>query len=297
LLDLDTMKEVERELRAINPHIVLYGEAWGGQNLPAGLKSTNKENVRGTHLGGFNDNIRDAFIGSHYNKNKSAFIQDGSGIGNVKRGIEGNWRDWVPTPEQAINYLSCHDGLVVWDKLKLSKPAATETEMKEMMKLGYFMLLTSQGVPFLHGGEEFARTKFGNDNSYNAADSINEVDWSLKKKNYDLFTYTRDLIALRKAHPVFRLRAKEQIAAWLKFHDTNNPGTVMFTLDPGNVPGETWKHVCVIANSADAMSYDFALPDGKWHVALDASGAVKDERVVEGTVSVRYKSGTILYQP
>ncbi len=296
LIDLDTMKEVERELRAINPHIVLYGEAWGGQNLPAGLKSTNKENVRGTHLGGFNDNIRDAFVGSHYSKNKNAFLQDGSGIESVKRGIEGNWRDWAPTPAQAINFLSCHDNLVIWDKLKVSKPAATEPEMKEMMKLGYLMLLTSQGVPFLHGGEEFARTKFGNDNSYNAADRINEVDWSLKKRNYDLFTYTRDLIALRKAHPVFRLRAKEQIAAWLKFHDTNIPGTVMFTLDPGSVPGETWKHVCVIANSADAISSDFALPAGPWHVALDATGAVKDERVVEGTVRVRYKSGMVLYQ-
>lgn len=295
LIDLDTMKEVERELRAINPHIVLYGEAWGN-DVPAPLKSTNKENLRGTHLGGFNDNIRDAFIGSHFDKNKSAFIQNGSGINNVKHGIEGNWRDWVPTPAQAINFLSCHDNLVIWDKLKLSKAAATEAEMKEMMKLGYLMLLTSQGVPFLHGGEEFARTKFGNDNSYNAPDNINEVDWSLKKKNYDLFTYTRDLIALRKAHPVFRLRAKEQIAAWLKFHDTTNPGTVMFTLDPGSLPGESWKHVCVIANSSDTVSPDFALPDGPWHVALDASGAVKDERVVEGTVRVRYKSGMILYQ-
>src|SRR5258706_3284049 len=106
-----------------------------------------------------------------------------------------------------------------------------------MMKLGYLLLFPSQGVPFLHGGEEFARTKFGNDNSYNAADSINEVDWSLKKKNYDLFAYTRDVIAMRKAHPVFRLRAKEQIAAWLKFHDTNIHGTVMFTLAPGDVHG------------------------------------------------------------
>ena len=296
LIDLDTMKEVERELRAINPHIVLYGEAWGNGTMRPPLKPTNKENVRGTHLGGFNDNIRDAFIGYHFDKNQSAFIQSGYGINNVKHGIEGNWRDWAPTPAQAINFLSCHDNLVVWDKLKLSKPGATEAEMKEMMKLGYLMLLTSQGVPFLHGGEEFARTKFGNDNSYNAPDNINEVDWSLKKKNYDLFTYTRDLIALRKAHPVFRLHAKEQIAAWLTFHDTTRPGMVMFTLDPGSLPGETWKHVCVIANSDDTASPDFALPAGSWHVALDANGAVKEDRIVDGSVRVRYKSGMVLYQ-
>ena len=126
--------------------------------------------------------------------------------------------------------------------------------------------------------------------------NINEVDWSLKKKNYDLFTYTRDLIALRKAHPVFRLRAKEQIAAWLKFHDTGSPGTVMFTIDPSGLTGETWAHVCVIANSDDSASLDFTLLPGSWHVALDADGAVKEDRIVDGSVRVRYKSGMILYQ-
>jgi len=72
----------------------------------------------------------------------------------------------------------------------------------------------------------------------------------------------------------------------------------MFTIDPdGALPGEAWKHVCVIANSSDNLSYDFALPARPWHVALDANGAVTEERVVEGTLRVRYKSGMILYQP
>src|SRR5258707_2268752 len=126
--------------------------------------------------------------------------------------------------------------------------------MKEMMKLGYLLLFTSQGVPFLHGGEEFARTKFGNDNSYNAPDSINEVNWSLKKKNYDLFTYTRDLIALRKAHPIFRLRYKEQIAARFKFPKPGDANVLMYTYDAGSVEGEPWKQVCVIVNAADSGS-------------------------------------------
>ena len=98
LLDLDTMKEVEKELRAINPHIVLYGEGWGGETVPAGLKSTNKQNTRGTHLGAFNDNVRDAYVGPGFNKTKTAFIQDGSQIDKAKRAIEGNWQDWVGMP-------------------------------------------------------------------------------------------------------------------------------------------------------------------------------------------------------
>jgi hypothetical protein len=72
----------------------------------------------------------------------------------------------------------------------------------------------------------------------------------------------------------------------------------MFTIDPpaGALPGETWRRACVIANSADTLSYDFALPAGPWHVALDASGALTSDRIVEGTLRVRYKSGIILYQ-
>ncbi len=297
LIDLDTMKEVESQLRVIKPNIVLYGEPWGGGGKQAAVRPTNKQTIRGTRIGAFNDNIRNALVGSPFDKSHAGFIQDGSNIESVQHGIEGSWRDWAPTPAQAINYLSCHDNWVVWDKLKLSKPGASDRELKDMMKLGYLLLFTSQGVPFLDGGEEFARTKFGHENSYNAPDDVNGIDWSLKKKNYDLFTYTRDIIALRKAHPVFRIRSKEQIAAWLTFHDQPNSGSLMFTIDPdGGLPGETWKHVCVIANSDDKLSYDFALPAGPWHVAFDADGAITDERVVEGTIRVRYKSGMILYQ-
>jgi pullulanase len=297
LIDLDTMKDVERELRAIRPGIVLYGEPWGGGGKQAPVRPTNKQTIRGTHIGAFNDNIRNALIGSPFDKNHAGFVQDGSNLDNVRRGIEGSWRDWAPTPAQAINFLSCHDNWVVWDKLKLSKPDASDRELEDMMKLGYLLLFTSQGVPFLQGGEEFARTKFGNGNSFNAPDTVNEVDWSLKKKHYDLFTYARDIITLRKAHPLFRLRSKEQIGAWLKFHDQPNPASLMFTIDPeGGLPDETWRHVCVIANSADELNYDFALPAGPWHVAFDVNGAVTSDRIVEGTVRVRYKSGMILYQ-
>ena len=109
--------------------------------------------------------------------------------------------DWFATPAQSINYMTCHDNLVLWDKLKASMPNADEHELIETMKLGYLALLTSQGVPFMQGGEEFGRTKGGNNNSYDAPDSVNAVDWSLKRKHFDLFAYVRDAIALRKAHP------------------------------------------------------------------------------------------------
>lgn len=296
LIDLDTMKLAEQELRAINPDVVLYGEPWSAGGKAAKVTPTNKQTIRGTRIGAFNDGIRNALVGSPFDKTHGGFLQDGSSRDELKSGIEGSWRTWAPTPGQVINYMSCHDNYVVWDKLKLSKPGATEQEMKEMMKLGYLLLFTSQGVPFFHGGEEFARTKHGHENSYNAPDSINQVDWSLKEKHRDLYTYVRDLIALRKAHPIFRLRAKEQISAWLKFHETNDPNVLMWTIDGSGLDGETWKQVCVIANAADFISAEVALPPGNWYVAFDQTGTVTEPRTAENTVRVRYKSGMIFYQ-
>ena len=117
----------------------------------------------------------------------------------------------------------------------------------------------------------------------------------MKKKNHDLFTYVRDVIAIRKAHPVFRLRAKEQIAAWMRFPETGDPSVMMFTIDGSNVPEETWKQVCVVVSAADQMSADVTLPPGTWRVAFDQNGAA-DNRTVEKSAHVRYKSGMILYQ-
>src|SRR5207244_8452644 len=136
-------------------------------------------------------------------------------------------------------------------KLVASMPSASAPLRIETMKLGYLALFTSQGVPFIHGGEEFARTKGGNNNSYESPDSVNEVDWALKKEHLDLFNYVRDLIALRKAHPMFRLRTKPQVQSRVHFLDPSDHKALMFTINGEGVPGEPWKRVCVILNSGD----------------------------------------------
>jgi len=174
-------------------------------------------------------------------------------------------------------------------------PGASDQLLKDTMKLGYLALFTSQGVPFIDGGEEFGRTKGGDSNSYVSPDSVNEVDWSLKQKNIDLFNYTRDVIALRKAHPVFRLRTRDEIAKRLSFSDTPDK-TLMFTLDGDGVAGENWKHVCVVLNSSDSDAAKVQLPPGDWSVAMNESGATIGDGPVNGTVSVREKSGLVLYQ-
>jgi pullulanase len=295
LMDLETMKQLERELRALRPDIVLYGEPWAAGAVTAPVP-TNKRTIRGTGYGAFNDTMRNALVGSPFDAAQPGFVQAGAHRDELQRAIQGQWRDWGDGPHQVIQYMSCHDNYVVYDKLKLSKPGATHAELLEMMKLGYLLLFTAQGVPFLHGGEEFARTKQGHHNSYDAPDEINQVDWALKKQNLALHHYVRDLIALRKAHPAFRIRPKEQIAAWLKFRDAGDPRILFYTIDATHVAGEVWKHIAVIANSHDALSVEVPLPAGTWHVAFDHAGPVPPGTVVTGKVRVRYKSGLILYQ-
>ena len=289
LLDQDTMRQAERELRAINPNIVLFGEPWTGGDSPLENK-TDKGVFHQVPVGAFNDDFRNALKGSP-DGHDPGFIQDGSKRDALENAMRVS--DWFATPAQSINYMTCHDNLVLWDKLKASMPNADDHELIETMKLGYLALLTSQGVPYMHGGEEFGRTKGGNNNSYDAPDSVNAVDWSLKRKHFDLFTYVRDAIAMRKAHPVFRLRSRQQIEPRLRFVDTPDK-VLMYTLDASGVPGEGWQRVCVVLNS-DNKAADITLPEGGWSVAFNETGAARGE-TLSGKIGVRQKSGLVLYQ-
>ena len=166
----------------------------------------------------------------------------------------------------------------------------------QTIKLAYLALFKSQGVPFIHGGEEFARSKGGNNNSYEAPDSVNEVEWSLKREHLDLFNYVRDIIALRKAHPMFRLRTRPDVRSRVQFLDPPDRNVLMFTINGGGVPGETWKRVCVVLNSGDETDAAINLPGGDWSVAFDDHGAAESPSTVSGKVSVRHKSGVVLFQ-
>jgi pullulanase len=280
-------------LRKINPNTVLFGEPWTGGNTPLRDK-TDKSAIRQVPAGAFNDDFRNALKGPP-DGNESGWIQNGTKRDSLKGAMLLS--DWFASPAQSINYMTCHDNLVLWDKLIASMPNAIEQLRIETMKLGYLALFTSQGVPFIHGGEEFARSKGGNNNSFEAPDSVNEVDWGLKRAHMDLFTYVRDVITLRKAHPMFRLRTRSEIRSRVNFIDTADHTTLMFTVNGEGVPGEKWKRICVVLNSADGRDAEINLPGaGDWQIALDETGAA-ESRPVSGKLTVRHKSGIVLYQP
>jgi pullulanase len=289
LLDRDTMTAIATQLRAINPNIAIYGEPWTGGDSPL-TSRTDKTALHQVPVGAFNDDFRNALKGLPDGP-EPGFIQDGSHRDDLIQALQLS--DWFSTPDQSINYMTCHDNLVLWDKLKLSMPGATEDLIKQTARLGYVVLLTSPGVPFMQGGEEFGRTKGGDNNSYQSPDSVNQIDWSLKAKNHDLFTFVRDLIALRKAHPLFRLHSRADIASRLTLLPSE-PG-LAYEINGAGIPGETWQRALVLLNPGDTTPLKITLPPGQWEAAIDPAGATMGH-TMSGPFLLPPKSAYVLFQ-
>ncbi len=267
LLDFPTLEMIRDELRAVYPSILLYGEPWTAG--PSGLRPiTGKELIRGSGIAAFDDHFRDAIKGDT-NGDVPGFVQTGDRREAVKLGLRGSIEDWALHPTDAVHYCECHDNLTLWDKIVRTTPKATDAERKRMQRMAALLLLTSQGIPLIHSGQEFCRTKLGHHNSYNLGDEVNQIDWSLKKENADTFAYYRDLIALRRAHPVFRLRTREEIEQRVHLMiDVPTPHCIALALDGRGLFGEPFATILILVNG-DRKDVRFPLGPGRWLMVAD----------------------------
>jgi len=287
LHDLETMTQLVNELCAIDPNLLIHGEPWSGGETP--IDKTEKGDQRGRRFAVFNDHFRDAIKGGVFDRNP-AYVQVGSHIDRIKKGIQGAIHDFTDNPLETIAYCACHDNHTFWDRLQLTTKTLrgiTDEDRRRMDRMGAVLVLTSQGIPFLHSGQEMLRTKGGNQNSYNAPDSVNEIRWQWKAENHDVFEYYRGLIALRKAHPMFRMTAREDVIRNLKFLDDDLGlrlplKCVGYRLTRGNT-GDEWSEILVLYNP-NPRPVDFPIPDGEWTVVVDDDEA--------GTTRVRTGDGT-----
>lgn len=238
--DTETLRQAEALLRKENPQILLYGEGWtGGESPLAEEKRLIKKNIgQVPGIGVFSDDFRDAVKGHVFYAEKGGFISGEGFADSLTFGVAGAvphpdtpvkailYADapWAVSPGQSVNYVSAHDNLTLYDKLKACHPTATEENLKDRCKLAEAIVLTSQGMPFLHAGTEFLRTKFGDENSYRSPDRINALNWAEKTRHRDVFTYLQGLIALRKAHGAFRLKTAEEIQKHLVFLQPEKTG-------------------------------------------------------------------------
>ncbi|MCC6546116.1 type I pullulanase [Candidatus Sumerlaeota bacterium] len=297
LVDLDTMIYLRDALRKIDPTLLVYGEPWAAQG-PEGCgipTLTTKHVLRGTGIGSFNDHFRNALKGSP-DGGERGYVQSGEGRDRVKQGIEGAIHDWAQDPTEVIQYATCHDNLTLWDKLAISTDRAPEEARLKMQALTAGILAVSQGVMFLHGGHELARTKQGHHNSYNLPDEINRIEWERKDRFEALFLYMQGMIALRRAHPLFRLATRGEVEARLAWRDDlcMSPHSLVFEINGEGVAGESWKHALVVINP-DGRDYQFNLPPGDWQVHVQ--GQLVTGRMLfkaSGTIYVPERSLVVL---
>ncbi|MGG9970753.1 type I pullulanase [Ferruginibacter sp. SUN002] len=307
--DIETMNQISAALHKINPGILLYGEGWtaGASPLPDSIRAIKKNVSLLNKIAVFSDDIRDGIKGSWYDHKEKGFVSNntkkeedvrfGVAASCAHPGINYNKVNYIKapyakSPASTISYAECHDNHALWDKLAITSPDATEAERKEMHKLALSIVLTSQGISFLHAGTEFLRSKKGVENSYNSPDSINEIDWSLKTKNKDVFDYVQQLIKMRKAHPAFRMQTTKQLKENLSFLSSNATGVIGFQLN-GSKVGDKWKQIQVWYNGTNTEQVIRISKDMSWRTAIINNLFVTESPVA--TLTVKPYSCSVVY--
>lgn len=314
VLDIDTMNVIAERLKEIRPDIYLYGEGWnGGPSSLAEEKRAFKASAKKMPgIGMFNDDIRDTIKGSVFYDDHLGFVNGGTHLENALRyGITGavahpqvdydayGSKPWAKEPGQSINYVSCHDNYTLWDKLSVSCPEASEEKKKAMNRLCAAIVFTSQGVPFIQAGEEFLRSKplpekkgFA-ENSYNMPDAVNSIKWDNIHEYPDMIAYYKGLMALRKAHPVFRMQSEAEMTQNLCFL-SDTPENVVAYLLKGKGADDTPENILVIFNGNDEEIL-YNLPEGKWKILVDDKTAGADgKKIISEKTDVEPLSALVL---
>ena len=287
--DIETMNQIRAMVDAIDPTIYIYGEGWsaGSCAYPQEQLAMKAHIYRMPGIAAFSDEIRDALRGPFSDDTVTGWIGGKDETESIKFGIAGaiqhpqidmtkvNYakEPWALEPTQMISYVSCHDDMCLVDRLKASIPGITEEELIRLDLLAQTAVFTSQGVPFMLSGEELLRDKKGVHNSFESPDSINQLDWTNKTKYPQVFAYYKNLIALRKHHPAFRLGNADLVRKHLEFLDAP-AGVVAYRLK--NYAGrDDWRDIIVILN-ANKSDVEVAIPNGDYTIVC-SDGCIDEQ--------------------
>lgn len=290
--DIETMNQIRHEVNNIDPSIYIYGEGWsaGSCAYPTEKLAMKANAQKLDGIGAFSDEMRDALRGPFSDDHKGGFLAGVSGQEeSIKFGIVGaiqhpqvdmtkvNYSKvpWTNSPSQMVSYVSCHDDMCLTDRLRTSMPGINTDELIRLDLLAQTAVFTSQGVPFMLCGEEMLRDKKGVANSFRSPDNINHLDWNNLKKYPEVFDYYSGLIALRKAHPAFRLGNAEAVRQHLEFL-TAPSGVVAFRLK-NHAGGDAWNNIVVILN-ANRTPQTINIPMNQY-TAVVKDGVVKAEGI------------------
>ena len=326
--DIETMNQIRMAMDEIDKSILLYGEGWvGGKSKLSYEKAAFKNNAKKMeNIAMFNDDGRDAIKGSVFIADNTGFatgamylsnsiIKDrkelmnnikfmlaGSGIHeqvktNNKEKIGERVYSWADSPVQVINYVSAHDNMTLWDKIQVSHKEESRETLIKMNKLSMSIVMLSQGIPFIHAGDEFLRSKVNSkcklgfdDNSYRSGDEVNSIKWNDKTKNKEVFNYYKGLIEFRKNNDLLKMTERKEINDRVEFEEIDE-GVILY-----KIKDNVGKVKMITAFNGMNRDYTLELPIGiTWNVYIDEKSAgnsiirkVKDKIVVKSlsTVSV-----------
>ena len=290
LIDKETIDEIVLKVKEIDKNIIIYGEPWKADYSPV-KNGTYKGSQKGKDFSIFNDTFRDAIRGDNSPSwgyiNCDAHNRDKAW--SVIEGLKGSIYTITKLPRESINYVSAHDNYTLWDQIEKSMDCNIENGQYQNIRdknifenykvrqlvLGVGIILTAQGIPFLHSGVEFLRSKQGDYNSYRSLDNINKINWADKIKYYEVFSFIKGLIKIRKGHKAFRkssdldIRNNQNI---FFINNDENSGVIISHLY--NNSDDKWENILVIYNATSIDDYDvnYKIPkshSGKWNIVVN----------------------------
>jgi len=312
LFDVDTINAATTALHKIDPSIIVYGEGWS-------MSSTNvtKDNITLADQTGaewteecayFSDGVRDALKGSVFDTTPGYVSGDTAKTSAVLQAIVAN-PSWQYYPTQVVNYNSCHDNYTLYDRLKITtgNEDATDEELMKQNNFAAAIVFTCQGVPFIQAGEELLRTKPNgdgtyNENSYCGPTSINTIKWdTLNEEMYDTtHSYYQGLMALRTAHPAFRMNDEDDIDDYINFTvkggstKQGNSGLIAYTIDAA-ADEEVSNGIFVIYNPTSSVQTVDLPDDDTWTIYVqDDQAGTTALGTAKTTIDVNPCTATVL---
>ncbi len=285
--------------------IIMYGEPWtaGASSGLAGSNETSTSNMNklNSNIAAFNANTRQNLNGTEKGTMKGWICGAATAayVTGLKDGVVGKINN-ARYPNQSVNYVDCHDGVSWWDniimcqnggaKTPVEKYDSTDAKYRSQLRTTFTYLYTAQGLPFTLAGTEFARSKYGNGNSYNAGET-NAFDWTRIDTYATEVAYAKGMRQIRAAFSPFTNSETKNTPTWLTTSSKN--GILAYSLD-NNKAGE-WSKAVVVVNNGNAGTV--TLPAGTWTIVADGEKAgLTSLGTVSGTYNVAANGSAVLVQ-
>ena len=254
ILDIHFMNEIAEECRELKPGFMIYGEGWNMPSfLPEDLRASQQNQYLMEHVGHFSDRFRDTIRGSNGELQHRGYSNGNtSHIESVLRVLAGSCQDDVfSSPEKVINFIECHDNHTLWDKNRVCCHGEGKNLREKRSIMANALVLLAQGVPFIHCGQEFGRTKDNLGNTYNRSDTYNRVDYTRRDDHIAVVEEVKKLIQIRKNHPCFRLRTSKEIKENV-FFDVVDHQVIVYGTRKGD-------DECVVLFNPTSYSYSYTI--------------------------------------